>query len=113
MDEKTKPKLVRNLIPQIISNNGQGEVLIIRKITGHLLQVYFYGKYVEEGSEIWNANTREKKLAEFADTAQVLRDWSLSNDITPEEVEVYRVRKEKERGGFSQGIILDSVQKGP
>lgn len=106
-------KLVRNRIPELIRNNGKNEVPVFRQVTGHHLQLSFHRKYNEEGSEIWRADTPEKRKEEFADALQVLMDWTSLNNISWEEVKRCRQQKFEERGGFSEGIILDSVEMGP
>ncbi len=102
-------KLVRDKIPEIISQNGKGEIPHHHQESGPPLYSRFRDKHMEEGEEIFNAPSRDQRISEFADAMQVLRDWALFVKITPEEVEIRRVERERERGSFSKGIILDHV----
>lgn len=48
-------------------------------------------------------------MEELADIAEVLRALALAIGSTPEAVELARVQKAEERGGFEGRIFLESV----
>ncbi|MFB6180464.1 MAG: NUDIX domain-containing protein [Candidatus Nanohalobium sp.] len=98
------PKLVRDRIPEIIEENGQeGE---IRRVEGLELEEFLRKKVVEEAEEF--AENGEKE--ELADLLEVIDAYIEEEDFSREEINYLREEKNRERGGFSEGFVLEDVK---
>lgn len=106
MTEKkiTFNKLVRDRIPQIISDSG-GKCHT-RTLNDEEYKAALIEKAKEEIDEL-KAASPEYTTEEAADLLQVLKDYVKSCGITMEAVESVRVDKETKRGGFSQRVFLE------
>jgi len=103
MREKIYNKLVRDRIPEVIANsNKQYETKIVE---GNDLKELLNLKLQEEVSEYLETNDIE----ELADIMEVVYGILDSRNITKEELEVIRIKKKEERGGFTKGIKLIKV----
>ena len=96
-------KLVRDLIPQIIEQDG-------KKFSAHWaykeeLPGLLEEKLMEEVKEYLEA----KNLEELADVLEVLVGLAGSLGYTEEELFKKRAEKKQERGGFSEGLVLEST----
>lgn len=96
-------KLVRDLIPNIIRQNGSVPVTHIAADEEYRIKLY--EKLREEVVEV----IEKPSVEELADLQEVffaictLEGWSL------DQIERVRVSKRKERGAFSDRVILDST----
>jgi predicted house-cleaning noncanonical NTP pyrophosphatase (MazG superfamily) len=98
-------KLVRDLIPEIIRNNGGDPVtwqLREEEILGALTS-----KLLEEAEELRAAAPHEQ-LEEAADVYEVLRAIATTVGVSMEEIVARAEQKRAERGGFDQQIWLES-----
>lgn len=99
----TYNKLVRDKIPEIIrASDKECEVSVVcGKEKTELLEK----KLMEEVGEFLEA----KNLEELADIMEVL--FGLAEDLGFSEEELVKSRNDKrnERGGFSEGIVLEKV----
>lgn len=96
-------KLVRNKIPEIIVEKGSEPHT--RKLTKTERAVELLNKLLEEALELQETPC----LDERADIAQVLREIDDVYGFTDGEIESARAQKAIERGDFSEGIFLISV----
>ncbi len=98
-------KLVRDKIPEIIKNDGKNA--IISKINNKDdLKKLLVKKIYEEVNEY----EESFEPMELADILEVV--YSLAHhihDMNAEELEKLRLKKQKERGSFNEGIILEEV----
>ena len=97
-------KLVRDKIPEIIS--ADGKTANTTKIEGLELKQALVKKLTEEGEEYLESLDSE----EIADLMEILHGLMEAEGISFEEVERIRLEKKANRGGYSQGIFLKSVQ---
>jgi len=100
---KVYNKLVRDLIPQVIEKSG-------KKFDIHIAEKEEYGKLLEEKlMEEVNEYLEDKNLEELADVLEVLVGLAGSLGYTEEELFEKRRVKREERGGFSEGVVLERV----
>ncbi len=69
---------------------------------------FMKGKLHEEIDEL--TETDYKDLCEFADVLEVIYSLARKAKFTPKDLEIARIVKLKERGGFSNKILLDKQQ---
>jgi len=98
-------KLVRDFIPQIIESGGRKcEYRQVRNLDEHMRQLR--AKMNEETNEFFE----DPCVEEAADMLEVLFAFTFLHNIEFEDVlEAARVKQE-ERGGFMEGLILQSVE---
>ena len=100
---KVYNKLVRDLIPQVIADSGS-------KFSAHWaskeeLPKLLEEKLLEEVKEYLEA----KNLEELADVLEVLVGLTESLGYTEEQLFEKRNQKKMERGGFGEGVVLEST----
>ena len=105
--EKTYNKLVRDLIPDIIINNGNICTVSILDDDRYIAELKL--KLVEESREVQNAEAREQIIEELADLLEVLDALTSALDIAPSEVGAVRAQKALQNGRFSSKLFLQTV----
>lgn len=106
MSIKYYNKLVRDKIPDVITNTGKAceiEVLQEKEYIEKLNE-----KLIEELEELRNAKL-EEVAGEIADVMEVLFAIAETNGVSREEIENARQLKLQQRGGFQERILLKSV----
>lgn len=98
-------KLVRDLIPEIIRQNG-GEPVAWKLRDDEILGALM-SKLFEEAEELRAAEPHER-LEEAADVYEVLRAIAITLGVNMEHVVSRAEEKRAERGGFDQWVWLDS-----
>ena len=97
-------KLVRDLIPKIIEENGKS--CRWHKINNHSEYMsYLKLKIIEEADEF----IEDPCLEEAADMLEVVRAFAHINNLDFEKVISVAQNKTKKRGGFTEGIVLEEV----
>ena len=96
-------KLVRDLIPQIIEENGKSCEYYVASYDEYKARLY--EKMREELDEFINTPCYE----EAADIYEVFSSICAMHDLNMVQVEIAAVDKRKERGGFKEKIVLESV----
>lgn len=104
MPEKHYNKLVRDNIPAIIK--GQGKKPVTEKIKNEKEFEEYLGKKLIEESKEYNET---KQLEELLDVMEVLYSILHHKEIDLSDFEKKRLLKKKERGGFSERILLLKV----
>lgn len=100
---KNYNKLVRDLIPDIIKEDGkQCELEIANQQS---IRMLLEEKMLEEFNEF----LEDKNLEELADMLEVIFGLAHNLGYSEEELIAKRISKLEERGGFKQGIILKKV----
>ncbi len=99
-----KPKLVRDKIPEIIQNSNKNPKTHIAN--GEEYWQELKNKLTEEVEEF----LEDDNLEELADIQEVLNAIFEYKKISKDEIEQIRLKKEKERGGFKQKIILEDIK---
>lgn len=102
-ENRELPKLVRDKIPEIIEENG--EEAEVREVEGLEYERFLREKVVEETEEFAEAGEEE----ELADLLEVIDMYIESEGLGREELEQLRAEKNRERGGFSDGFVLEDV----
>ncbi len=97
-------KLVRDLIPEIVTANGKIPVVDI--IPSEDISAALDSKLTEETEEFIESHSME----EMADILEVLHGIAYHMGIAWETVEAERVRKRGERGGFEKRVRLIEVR---
>lgn len=102
---KVYNKLVRDLIPQVLEKDG-------KRFKAHWASKEELSKLLEEKlMEEVNEYLEDKNLEELADVLEVLVGLAGSLGYKEEDLFAKRLLKKEERGGFSEGIVLESVSE--
>jgi len=107
-------KLVRDRIPDIVRENG-GTPFSHEIRDDDVYHEELALKLIEEAKEVLEAQqkrNRESLLTEIADVQEVLGALMSAYGIGPSEVEMVRVKRNVQRGGFSKRILLEFVEEG-
>jgi len=102
-DFRITSKLVRDKIPEIITNSGR--IPIVQQITGEKLLDQLYEKLVEEHAELLES----KKTEEIADMIEVLLSIAKVQGYSEESILKQVYEKRIEKGSFDRGYFLLNV----
>lgn len=97
-------KLVRDMIPQIISKTGKTAYTHILSDEEYLIELD--RKLNEECTEY----QADKSLEELADMLEVMYAIAVAHGYSVEELERVRAEKAHKRGAFNDKIYLESVE---
>jgi len=100
----TYNKLVRDLIPEIIQQDGKTPYF--HNASGLELEAALKQKLDEEVREFQESNNPK----ELADILEVIYTIASFYGIKPDELESMRKQKADERGSFFKSIILEKVE---
>ncbi|MCL2426951.1 MAG: nucleoside triphosphate pyrophosphohydrolase [Oscillospiraceae bacterium] len=106
-DRKIFNKLVRDRIPEIIESHGN--IPEIEVLDDLAYSKALDEKLREECNELFEANSREAKVEEIADTLKVLHAIADTLNITMDEIENVRKHKQEKRGAFKKKFFLKST----
>ena len=98
-------KLVRDKIPEIIQASGKEAAC--RIASSEEAEWYLRQKLCEEAEEYRQSGDAE----ELADVLEVVYAIAAEKGVSREALEEARMKKARERGGFSQRIVLMAVQE--
>lgn len=105
--EKIYNKLVRDNIPDIISNDNRNP--ITRILSDEEYKNELEKKLLEEYNEVLETSTSEERIEELADMLEIIQALStLENKTLDDVIEVAKIKKLK-RGGFEKKIFLEKV----
>ncbi|MFB6292056.1 MAG: hypothetical protein ABEI58_01530 [Candidatus Nanohaloarchaea archaeon] len=96
-------KLVRDRIPEIIRENG--EEPITEQVEDQEVLPYLVDKVEEEAEEF----VESQEIEELADLLEVIERFLELEGASREELERLKEKKNEERGGFEDNIILKDV----
>ncbi|MBG17406.1 MAG: phosphoribosyl-ATP pyrophosphohydrolase [Euryarchaeota archaeon] len=97
------PKLVRNKIPEIIAESNRG--CSYRIASREEMRLLLFNKLKEESEEFLEKPCVEEAADIYEVFLAILSHW----DIDFSDVINHSYYKRDERGGFSNGVILESV----
>jgi predicted house-cleaning noncanonical NTP pyrophosphatase (MazG superfamily) len=97
-------KLIRDNIPDIAK--AQGRTLNIEVASDAMLSVMIRHKLQEELEEVLEAYYHDTITEELGDLLDVIDRFMEVNNITKEEVEAARKKKNEKNGGFLNNYIL-------
>lgn len=103
-------KLVRDRIPEIITNDGKTCTTKILEDKDYIKELR--KKSLEELDEYMNAKNDEEAVEELADVLEIIHSLAKCHGATFEKVEEVRKQKAKKRGGFNDKIFLIEVFDG-
>jgi predicted house-cleaning noncanonical NTP pyrophosphatase (MazG superfamily) len=106
--EKIHNKLVRDKIPQIISEHNVECFTRILNNAEYLKSLN--AKLKEEVDEFLQSN-EESWLEELADVLEVMRALLAVKGISFDDLEIVRKEKLKKRGGFAERIFLEKTKE--
>lgn len=66
-------------------------------------------KIIEEANEIPASGSREDIIAELGDIQQVIDDIANRAGVSNEEIETARLAKFEKKGGFSEGLFVETI----
>ena len=96
-------KLVRDRIPEIIEKSG-------KKCKTEILTDEDYLKMIDTKlDEELTEYHRDQSIEELADLMEVIRAAAIARGYTLDELEAIRAKKEEERGGFKEKMLLLEV----
>ena len=101
---KNYHKLVRDKIPQVIKDANKKPVFYVA--TPEEVKPLILDKLIEELEEFKQTPNEE----ELADLLEVIDGISLAFGLNMESVLELKAQKKEDRGGFSQGIVLERVE---
>lgn len=102
-------KLVRGKLPEIY--DGLNQKITFRRLIGKELLSQLRAKIVEEVSEIpIESDDRVAIIDEIGDAEQGLEDMKTLLKISDDEVEAARLEKLERKGGFTDGIFVETIE---
>jgi predicted house-cleaning noncanonical NTP pyrophosphatase (MazG superfamily) len=101
-------KLVRDLIPEQITKNG--EYAAMRELSLEEYKAALLSKLVEEVTEVTHADTRALLIEELADVKEVLYALYDAHAISEEDVKKVAQAKRAKKGGFSKRLFLEFTE---
>ena len=97
-------KLVRDKIPEIIKQKGKNPIIHIAENSEYWEKLK--DKLKEEVDEFLG-NSNEEELSDILEILYAICDFK---KINKDKLELIRKKKQEERGGFKNKIILDEVR---
>ena len=97
-------KLVRDLIPHIIEN--EGKACRTRILGQDEFRMALEEKFLEEWNEYRRASDGNEALEELADVLEVMYGLLAVHGYSPDDLEQRRQAKAAKRGGFDHRIFL-------
>lgn len=98
-------KLVRDKIPEIMADSGI-------KATFRILAHSEYKEYLEKKLDEEVAEFHASKdIEELADIMEVLYAIAVANGRSTEALDIARLKKQADRGGFSKRILLLDIEE--
>ncbi|MFT9816193.1 phosphoribosyl-ATP pyrophosphohydrolase [Lysinibacillus sp. NPDC056185] len=102
-------KLVRDLIPQVIEEEGKTCSIRVLEQGEHLEEIKV--KMQEEALEFLEAASPKEAVEELADILELVHTAIQMYDVSYEQLEQICTQKKSQRGGFSKGIYLIEVKE--
>ena len=99
-------KLIRDKLPQIMRD--QGLAVFERRLEDAEFDQALRAKLGEEAAEVAASADRDELAWELADLAEVI--LAQLHGLTPEDIEIRRLAKRAERGGFEGRIYNAAVE---
>ena len=102
-------KLVRDGLPKMYDELKQ--VIVQRKLSGKEMLIALRAKLVEESAEIpFEGGDRQKIIEELSDVEQVIADIREQLSLSIEQIEDARKKKLSKKGGFAQGVFVETIR---
>lgn len=104
-EENEYPKLVRDLIPDIIKRED-GYDALVRVLQPEEFEEYLRTKVVEEASELCSAETDHNLAEEIADVRELLDTLQRLKGFSEMQIRVIQDEKRAKRGGFDKRLLM-------
>jgi predicted house-cleaning noncanonical NTP pyrophosphatase (MazG superfamily) len=101
-------KLIRDKLPAIM--RAQGLAVFDRRLDDDAFRVSLREKIVEEALEARAAGSRDELVGELADLTEVILALTAAEGLTSAEIEIRRLAKREERGGFDERVFNAAVE---
>lgn len=98
-------KLVRDKIPQYLDGKSIPHTEHIADAIEY--EQKLFEKLIEEAKETVDEKDTEKQKSELADLLEVIEAIKVLKGYSTEDIEIIRLQKLAERGGFTKRIILE------
>jgi len=98
-------KLVRDRIPEVVRENG--ETPVTHRVDGEAYRDRLAEKLREEAEEY----AESRGVDELVDVLDVVDAILAARDVDDEELDELRETKATERGGFTEGVVLERVEE--
>jgi len=108
MPEFMLNKVVRDNYKNEYSKMGQEATFV--ELTPEQHKQLLIKKFIEEASEIDINESKEEITGELADLMQIFKDIMTLLDISEQQVEDYRQAKFDKKGGFINGVYVESIK---
>lgn len=105
--ERIYNKLVRDRIPEIISNKGEQPITHI--LNDEEYKKELEAKLLEEYKEVLETTNSTERIEELADMIEIIKALASLEDKTIEYVLEVAEQKAQKRGGFKDKIFLEKV----
>src|SRR4030042_6405133 len=109
MERKIYKKLIRDRIPEIITEKGKKSKT--SELSNEKFITYLKRKVVEEARELMEAKTKEEIADEIADILELIDYIEREYGLMREEILKLKEKKKKERGGFDKKLFLEYVDE--
>jgi predicted house-cleaning noncanonical NTP pyrophosphatase (MazG superfamily) len=80
-----------------------------KMLSGDALQNELKNKLIEECTEVKDAGNKQELIAELADVLEVIDGLCKAYDISAQDVQNIKAQKHTQRGGFEQGLFIDTI----
>jgi predicted house-cleaning noncanonical NTP pyrophosphatase (MazG superfamily) len=85
------------------------QVHLKTNISQQQIYAYFKAKLVEESLEVQEAVTKDELIEELADCLEVIQGLCKAFALPMEQILDVKQKKRNKRGGFEEGMIIDTV----
>ncbi len=106
-EENEYPKLIRDLIPEIIKKHS-GKDAHVRRLDDDEFEEYLRKKVVEEAIELRHADSEHNLAEEIADVQELLDTLLKFKGISKEQINTVQDQKRTERGGFEKRLLMEN-----
>lgn len=105
--ERIYNKLVRDKIPEIISNKGEQPITHI--LNDEEYKKELEAKLLEEYKEVLETTNSTERIEELADMIEIIKALASLENKTIEDILEVANQKAQKRGGFENKIFLEKV----
>lgn len=109
MGKKIYNKLIRDRIPEIIVKSGHTPKVSVLNKTKYALELK--KKVLEEAKELLDAKSKDDVTNELSDIEELVIAIAKNYTISKSDIEKYRLKKLRDRGGFKKKLFLEYVNE--
>jgi len=109
-EENEYPKLIRDLIPEVVKQ-ADGVEVKTRVLDDAEYEQFLRQKVVEEATELQYADTDHNLAEEIADVRELLDTIEKLKGISTEQMKSIQAEKRQKRGGFEKRLLMLEAAK--